>query len=81
MDKYVNVALNSSNGFNNNQTNASVNHNVRTTHTPISVTYSEMGGTMKDFNKRGSVQAEYRNIDLNRDKFNKTATSGFGSNF
>ena len=64
MDKYVNVGLNSSNGFNNAQTVPSANMNARTSHTPMSFEGgvnmqvgggSSMSATMKDFNKRNSV--------------------------
>jgi hypothetical protein len=38
-----------------------------------------MGTTMNNFNNRGSVDGNYKAIDLSRDKFNKTTTSGFGN--
>ena len=48
----------------------------------MSITASEIGKggmntTMQNFNKNTS--ADYKAIDLQRDKFNKTTTSGFGN--
>ena len=74
MEKYTNVGLNASNGFNQAPTNYRSN-------TPFSErTESQMASTMNNFNKRSSAMGDnYRQIDLQRDKFNKTATSGFGN--
>ena len=74
MDKFKNVGLNASNGFQQAPTNYRSN-------TPFSdrSQSNPMSSTMGNFNKGASDADNYKKIDLQRDKFNKTSTSGFGN--